>query len=34
MATQEDSKLTSSHRHMKTMATYGPIPSEKDLNTS
>lgn len=34
MVAQEDSKLTSSHRHVKTTVIYGTVPSEKDRNTS
>ena len=34
MVAQDDPKLTSSQGHTKSMATYGTIPSEKDLKTS
>ena len=33
MAAQEDPELTS-HGHTKSTATYGTIPSEKDLKTN
>ena len=33
MAMQEDSELTSSHRHTRPTASYGLFSSEKDLKT-
>lgn len=34
MVMQEDLELTSSHEYIKSTATYGTVPSEKDLKTS